>query len=302
MEPRLAPLRDEKLGALGFVVAGERLVDGVMEQEREVHLGQTKLGEAVSRVEAGKNVCPVVVPAVRLCVPSDDTGEEALGAVEREPVLQDSEGRRFHEESVEPIDWCYNQSMGRPSARLERRSEVARAFARVLGTHGQGGATIARVAAEAGIAPGLVHHHFKDKSDLYETLLLELVGEFRRRTDASANEDPLLAYVDAALALDERSDIAAARAWVGIFAEALSDPVLFGKLRRVLDAEVMNVERRSEGELSTGDASAVVAFVVGSLVFGAFAPRKAAGFAAPTLKRVLAGCRASSSRRPSARK
>jgi len=63
-------------------------------------------------------------------------------------------------------------------------------------------------------------------------------------------------------------------------------------------------ERRAtvRGELSTGDASAVVAFVVGSLVFGAFAPRKAAGFAAPTLKRVLAGCRASSSRRPSARK
>jgi len=68
MEPRLAPLRDKKLGALGFVVAGERLVDGVMEQEREVDLRQTKLREAVSRVEAGKNVCPVVVPAVRLCV------------------------------------------------------------------------------------------------------------------------------------------------------------------------------------------------------------------------------------------
>ncbi len=177
--------------------------------------------------------------------------------------------------------------MGRPSKRAERRSEVARAFARVLGTHGQGGATIARVAEAAGVAPGLVHHHFKDKDDLYETLLVELVGEFRRRAGASSARDPLDAYVDAALALDDRSDVAGARAWVGVFAEALINPALFAKVRRAMDAEVLHVERAAGGSLSSGDASAVVAFVVGALVFGAFAPRKAAGFAAPTLRRVL---------------
>jgi hypothetical protein len=36
-------------------------------------------------------------------------------------------------------------------------------------------------------------------------------------------------------------------------------------------------------------ASAVVAFVVGALVVGAFAPRKTAGFAAPSLRRMLSG-------------
>jgi hypothetical protein len=103
--------------------------------------------------------------------------------------------------------------------------------------------------------------------------------------------DPLEAYVGAALALDERSDVAAARAWVGIFAEALSDPELFAKVRRMLDAEVLHVERRSQGSLSTSDASAVVAFVVGALVFGAFAPRKTAGFAEPSLRKMLMGLR-----------
>lgn len=91
--------------------------------------------------------------------------------------------------------------------------------------------------------------------------------------------------------LDERSDVTAARAWVGVFAEAMSDAALFAKVRRIMDAEVAHVERRSRGTLSAADASAVVAFVVGALVFGAFAPRKAAGFAAPSLRRMIVGLR-----------
>jgi TetR/AcrR family transcriptional regulator, transcriptional repressor of bet genes len=181
--------------------------------------------------------------------------------------------------------------MGRPSVRAQRRVEVARAFARVLGKHGQGGATIAALAAEAGIAAGLVHHYFESKGDLYEVLLAELLTEFRRRLDASPIEDPLDAYAHAALALDERSDVAAARAWVGVFAEALGEPSLFARVRRMMDAEVQRVETRSRGTLSTSDASAVVAFVVGALVFGAFAPKKAAGFAVPSLRRMVRGLR-----------
>jgi AcrR family transcriptional regulator len=181
--------------------------------------------------------------------------------------------------------------MGRPSLRAQRRREVARAFARVLGAHGRGGATIANVAAEADIAPGLVHHYFANKQELYEVLLDELRAEFRRRVAEAPDEDPLDAYVSAALALGERSDVAAARAWVGVFAEALSDPVLFEKVRRAMDAEVAQVERRGGGALSAAESSAIVAFIVGALVFGAFAPRKTAGFAAPTLRRMVAGLR-----------
>ncbi|HEY2518389.1 MAG TPA: TetR family transcriptional regulator [Polyangiaceae bacterium] len=181
--------------------------------------------------------------------------------------------------------------MGRPSLRAERRTELARAFARVLGTHGRGGATVAAAAAEAGMAPGLVHHYFATKEDLYEEVLDELVRGFRRRVEARGGDDRLEAYVDAALALDDRSDVIGARAWVGLFAEAVSDPALFTKVRRRLDAEVAYVEGRARGTLSTVEASAVVAFVVGALVFGAFAPRKAAGFAAPGLRALLAGFR-----------
>lgn len=173
--------------------------------------------------------------------------------------------------------------MGRPSIREARRAEIAKAFARVLGTRGRGGATLAAVAAEARVAPGLLHHHFRDKQDLYAALIEELVSEFRRRI-ATRSGDPIGAYIDAALALDERSDVTAARAWVGVFAEALSDPVLFAKVKRMLDGEVAWLESR--GKISSDTASALVAFVVGALVFGAFAPRKTAGFAAPAARRV----------------
>ncbi len=177
--------------------------------------------------------------------------------------------------------------MGRRSLRAERRSELARVFARVLGTHGRGGATIAALAAEAGIAPGLVHHYFTSKQDLYEAVIEGMLGEFHHRIGvAESATDGVDAYIDAALALGERSDITAARAWVGVFSEALADPVLFARVRRVLDAEIAHLERHSGGALDAHDASAILTFIVGALVFGSFAPRKTAGFAAPALRRM----------------
>lgn len=178
--------------------------------------------------------------------------------------------------------------MGRPSNRDERRRHIVRAFAHVLANHGYAGATIAAVAAEAGIAPGLIHHHFDSKSDLLEALLRDLLTRFRERVRSyEADEDRLLAYVDGALKLDERADLVAARCWVGLFAEAVRNPTLFTEVRRLLDGEITSLELRSGGKLSTEDAGCVLAFVIGSLVLGAFAPRKTAGFAAPGLRKLV---------------
>src|SRR5262249_17287932 len=132
------------------------------------------------------------------------------------------------------IDWMYNQSMGRPSVREERRVQIVEAFAKVLANHGYAGATIVAVAVEAGIAPGLVHPHFADKADLLASLLHELLARFRRRTHAiESNADPLAAYADAAVRLDASADLVAARCWVGIFAEAVRHPALFAQVRRM---------------------------------------------------------------------
>lgn len=174
--------------------------------------------------------------------------------------------------------------MGRPSNRNERRAEIVQAFARALARHGFAGATIAAVAAEADVSPGLVHHHFADKADLLDALLSHLLERFRQsRERREGGMDSLATYIDAALKLDARADVEAARCWVAVFAEAIRDPALFRRVRRVLDAELLEIERRGAGALAGQDASAILSFILGSLVFGAFAPRKTSGFAAPAL-------------------
>lgn len=179
--------------------------------------------------------------------------------------------------------------MGRPSNRQERRQQILAAFARVLADHGYAGATIAAVAAEAGIAPGLIHHHFDSKSELLGGLLQELVGRFRTRVRRfETAEEGLQAYIDGALKLDDQADLVAARCWVGLFAEAVRNPTLFTQMRRLIDTEIASIQARSRQRLSGHDAGAVLAFVIGALVLGAFAPRKTAGFAAPGARKLMA--------------
>jgi TetR/AcrR family transcriptional repressor of bet genes len=184
--------------------------------------------------------------------------------------------------------------MGRPSNRQERRRQILEAFARVLSNHGYAGATIAAVAREAGVAPGLVHHHFENKAELLSGLLQTLVSRFRERARRyrAAEPDPLLAYIDGALKLDDQADLLAARCWVGVFAEAVRNPGLFTQVRRLVDSEIAVIQQRAGRRFSAQEAGCLLAFIVGSLVLGAFAPRKTAGFAAPGLRRLVAAMRA----------
>ena len=185
--------------------------------------------------------------------------------------------------------------------REERRAEILSAFARVLAAHGFAGATIAAVADEAEVAPGLVHHYFSSKDELLECLLKDLIARFRLRTRAfeekpasrgTAPANSLGAYAAAAVRLDESADTIAARCWVGVLAEAVRNPVLFAQVRRLVNAEIETIHRRSSGRLSQEGASAVLAFILGALVMGAFAPRKTAGFAGPALEKLLAALEA----------
>jgi TetR/AcrR family transcriptional repressor of bet genes len=178
--------------------------------------------------------------------------------------------------------------MGRPSNREQRRRQIIGAFGRVLADRGYAGATILAVAAEAGVAPGLVHHHFESKADLMQGMLRELIARFRARVQSfDTAGDALTAYIDGALRLDARADPATARCWVGVFAEAMREPTLFAQVRRQLDSELTTIRERSGGRLSESDAGAVLAFIIGALVLGAFAPRKTAGFAAPSLEKFV---------------
>ncbi|MBW2700037.1 MAG: TetR family transcriptional regulator [Deltaproteobacteria bacterium] len=173
--------------------------------------------------------------------------------------------------------------------REARRAKIVSAFARVLADHGYAGATIVAVADEAGVAPGLIHHHFDDKQDLLSALLELLLRKFRGRVRQNKSSGDLLEdYINGTLRLDSNADTTAARCWVGLFAEAVRNPEFFKKIRKLVDGEISAIQKRSANRLSVQDAGAVLAFVVGSLVLGAFAPKKTAGFAAPGLRRFVA--------------
>jgi TetR/AcrR family transcriptional repressor of bet genes len=166
-----------------------------------------------------------------------------------------------------------------------------------MARHGYAGATVVAVAAEAGITPGLVHHHFENKAELLSALLENLLRGFRARIGGyEAGGDPLVAYADAALELDERADVVAAKCWVGVFAEAVRDPALFKQMRRLVDGELDQIVRRSGHRFSEQQAGSVLAFIVGALVLGAFAPKKTAGFAAPGIRSLLAALHSASAR------
>jgi TetR/AcrR family transcriptional repressor of bet genes len=96
--------------------------------------------------------------------------------------------------------------MGRRSKRQERRAQLTAAFAEVLSDHGYAGATVIAVAERAGVSPGLVHHHFRDKSEMLMVLVDELMSVFRDRVGRIGKEhDAVLAWTDGALRLDEGS-------------------------------------------------------------------------------------------------
>jgi len=169
--------------------------------------------------------------------------------------------------------------MGRPSNRVQRRAEIVQAFASVLAEQGYAGATMVVVAARAGVSPGLLHHHFRDKRDMLDALLEQLARGFVAR---AAGGD-LESWVDGALGL-EPGDVVAARCWVGVMGEALREPSLLQRLQQLVGVEVRALQHR--GQLGQDDAVALMAMTVGYLVVGAFRPDLTRGQAARQASRL----------------
>jgi AcrR family transcriptional regulator len=67
----------------------------------------------------------------------------------------------------------------------DRRQQIVAAATAVLGRNGYANTSLKQVAAEAGIAPGLLHYYFQTK----EELLLEVVASIDRQLIADWNAD-----------------------------------------------------------------------------------------------------------------
>lgn len=115
--------------------------------------------------------------------------------------------------------------MARDKDKAER---ILAAAGRVLAAEGYGGATVARVAEEAGVSRGLLHYYFESKEDLVARVLRRNVGEsvamLRAITDSVAGPTEFAAELTGALR-----------------AIAARDPAMFTVL-----AEGLSASRRSD--------------------------------------------------------
>lgn len=118
--------------------------------------------------------------------------------------------------------------MARPTNTTERREQIVDALLSVIAERGYADATVAAIAAQAGLAAGLVHYHFRSKHEVLVALVETLAARLRGRVQARGNQpaEPLarlLAMLDAYVGLGPDADPRAVAAWVVIGAEAVRD-------------------------------------------------------------------------------
>jgi TetR/AcrR family transcriptional regulator, fatty acid metabolism regulator protein len=79
----------------------------------------------------------------------------------------------------------------RSIAHREKRQRILEAAVRVFADHGYHGARVSDIAADAGVAHGLLYHYFASKEDVLRTIFVEnwgdLIGRFRA---VEASDEP----------------------------------------------------------------------------------------------------------------
>jgi TetR/AcrR family transcriptional repressor of bet genes len=115
--------------------------------------------------------------------------------------------------------------MPRPSNTDQRRADIVRGLAAVMAERGYAKATIKEIARAAGLTPGLVHYHFRDKQQILLSLIEGLAALVRGRMERAApHARDLFAAIDALLGTEEGVEASAVACWVVIGAEAVRQP------------------------------------------------------------------------------
>ncbi|HBQ15033.1 MAG: TetR/AcrR family transcriptional regulator [Sandaracinaceae bacterium] len=133
--------------------------------------------------------------------------------------------------------------MPRPSNTTERRGEIVEAMLRVMAARGYAKASVSAIAARAGLTPGLVHYHFRNKQEILLALVERIAAAVRDRFEARASqaETPrarLHAFLDAHLAAGEGADPDAVACWVALGTEALTEPKVGEAYREVVRGQL----------------------------------------------------------------
>ena len=133
--------------------------------------------------------------------------------------------------------------MARSSNTEARRAEITGALLAVIARQGYEKATIQAIAAQAGLAPGLIHYHFKNKQEILVSLIGALAAAAHTRYLAVLGDEVepfqrLRAYLHARLGLGEGAAPEIVSAWVMIGAEAVRQPEVRAVYRQMIADEL----------------------------------------------------------------
>ncbi len=130
--------------------------------------------------------------------------------------------------------------MPRQTNTSDRRAQIADALIAVMAKQGYDGASINDVARKAGLAPGLVHYHFKNKLEI----LVEVVRTINARHDYVLDEAlgrvrgtevrELVVFIEVHLGLGAHADPELLACWVLVMAEALREKTIRTEVETVL--------------------------------------------------------------------
>jgi AcrR family transcriptional regulator len=145
--------------------------------------------------------------------------------------------------------------MPRPSLADTRRPQLLEAYARSLLKHGSEGATLDRIAGEAGVTRGLVRHYLGNRSEVDRALLDHIrrryVDGLRALGDGSSPSEGLSTILD--VVFGGSSNDPTARLVDTLLGASADDPMLRGGLRDIyleledlLDAKMLAAYPSSE--------------------------------------------------------
>lgn len=116
-----------------------------------------------------------------------------------------------------------------------------------MATSGYHQASIQAIAKTAGLAPGLIHYHFKNKQEILTALIFQLsdIAKTRYRnickTDLSTRNQ-LHAFIDAALLQNDTAEPYAVTAWVMITTEAIRQHEVKVIYQNVVDSSLKELK------------------------------------------------------------
>jgi len=152
-----------------------------------------------------------------------------------------------------------------------RRQQLIEATFATVQRHGLADTTMQRIAREAGLSAGIIHHYFADKDALLAATMRALLAELRRdvvaRLAAARTPEARVRAVLAACFAEEQFRPALVAAWLAFWAQSPHAPEL-ARLRRLYDRRTWTNLRAPLGELLPPREAARAATTLAAMIDG----------------------------------